>query len=85
LLGPEKIAQIPELETRGRQRLQLFWKRLDEHLQEREFLVGNSITLADIDAFVTAGFAGRIKKRVPEDRRRVHEWLQRIETLLELR
>ena len=33
--GPGQIAQIPELESRGRLRLGMFWQRLDEHLEER--------------------------------------------------
>jgi glutathione S-transferase len=85
LPGPQQIAQIPELGARGRQRLQLFWQRLEEHLEGREFLVGNSPTLADIDAFVAVGFAGWIKESVPQGSRKVHEWVQRIETLLEPR
>jgi glutathione S-transferase len=80
--GSERIAQIPELESRGRQRLQSFWQRLDEHLEGREYLVGNTITLADIDAFVVVDFAGWIKERVPENRLRVHAWYQRIKSFL---
>ena len=82
LPGPEPIAQIPELEARGRRRLQLFWQRLEEHLDGRPFLVGNAITLADIDAFVAVGFAGWIKERVPQTKLRLQEWHQRIEKLL---
>jgi glutathione S-transferase len=80
--GPERTKQIPELESRGRQRLQSFWQRLDEHLERREFLVGNAITLADIDALVVVDFAGWIKERVPESRPRVRTWYQRIKSLL---
>jgi Glutathione S-transferase, C-terminal domain len=80
--GPERVAQIPELEARGRQRVQLFWQHLEEHLDGREFLVGNAITMADIDAFVVVDFAGWIKERVPENRPRVQAWYQLITTLL---
>jgi glutathione S-transferase len=80
--GPERIRQIPELESRGRQRLLSFWQRLDEHLVGREFLVGNAITLADIDALVVVDFAGWIKERVPEDRQHLQAWYQRIKSLL---
>jgi glutathione S-transferase len=80
--GPERVAQIPELEARGRQRVQLFWQHLEEHLDGREFLVGNAITMADIDAFVVVDFAGWIKERVPENRPRVLAWYKRIKALL---
>jgi glutathione S-transferase len=69
--GPGRVSQIPELEARGRQRVQLFWQYLDEYLDGREYLVGNAITMADIDAFVVVDFAGWIKERVPESRSRV--------------
>jgi len=82
LPGPGRIAQIPALEARGRQRLHSFWQRLDEHLEGREFVVGNSIILADIDAFVVVDFAGWIKERIPERLLRVHAWYQRIKPLL---
>jgi glutathione S-transferase len=80
--GPGRVAQIPELEARGRQRVQLFWQHLEEHLDGREFLVGNAITMADIDAFVVVDFAGWIKERVPENRPRMQAWYQRIKALL---
>jgi glutathione S-transferase len=80
--GPGRVAQIPELEARGRQRVQLFWQHLDEQLDGREYLVGNAITMADIDAFVVVDFAGWIKERVPENRPRLHAWYQRIRALL---
>jgi len=62
--------------------VQLFWQHLDEHLNGREFLVGNAITMADIDAFVVVDFAGWIKERVLENRPRVQVWYQRIKALL---
>jgi glutathione S-transferase len=80
--GPGRIAQIPQLEARGRQRVQLFWETLEQHLDGREYLVGDSITLADIDAFVVVDFAGWIKERVPENRPRVQAWYSRIKALL---
>lgn len=81
--GPGRVAQIPELESRGRQRLQLFWQALDDYLDGREYLVGNDITLADIDAFVVVEFAGWIKERVPENRFRLQAWHKRVAALLQ--
>jgi glutathione S-transferase len=80
--GPDHVAQIPALEARGRQRVQLFWQHLEQHLQGREYLVGDAITLADIDALVLVDFAGWIKERVPQERPRVQAWYQRIKSLL---
>jgi len=83
LPGPERITQIPELESRGRKRLQSFWQRLDEHLAGSDFLIGSTITMADIDAFVVVGFAGWIKERIPEYRPHVLAWFQRVKPLLD--
>ena len=80
--GPGQVAQIPELEPRGRQRVQLFWQALDDYLDGREFLVGQGVTLADIDAFVVVDFAGWIKERMPESRLRLQAWYQRIRALM---
>ena len=82
--GPGRVPQIPELEARGRQRVQLFWQYLDQYLEGREYLVGNGITMADIDAFVVIDFAGWIKERVPDSRSRLQSWYQRIKALLPL-
>jgi len=82
LTGPDPVPQIPQLEARGRQRLAAFWRHLEEHLRGRSFIVGDSMTLADIDAFVLAGFAGWIKERVPETLPQLREWHRRIEESL---
>jgi len=82
--GPGRVPQIPELEARGRQRVQLFWQYLDQYLEGREYLVGNGITMADIDTLVVIDFAGWIKERVPDSRSRLQSWYQRIKALLPL-
>lgn len=80
--GPDPVAQIPALEARGRQRVQLFWQHLEQHLERREYLVGGALTLADIDALVLVDFAGWIKERVPDSRPRAQAWYQRVKAEL---
>ena len=82
LPGPEPVPQIPELAARGLERLQRFWRRLEEHLQGREFLVGNSLSFADINTLVIVDFAAWSKQQVPESLQRVHQWLGRVRRLL---
>lgn len=82
LPGPGSVPQIPELELRGRQRLQLFWQYLDAHLQGREFILGNALTLADIDAFTVIDFAGWIKERVPDSCTNLNRWAAHVKSLL---
>lgn len=82
LPGPEPVAQIAELVERSRQRLQRFWRNLEGHLQQREFLVGDSLTFADINALVITDFAAWSKQYAPADCVRVQDWLARIRSLL---
>jgi glutathione S-transferase len=79
--GPVQIAQIPELEARGRARLQIFWPQLEQHLEGRDYLVGNAPTFADINALVTIDFAGWIKEKLPAQNTRTHAWYERVKSI----
>ncbi len=61
LTGPDNYAQIPELAARGKQRVEVFFDRLNEQLKDKEFLVNDHFSLADITAAVTVDFARIIK------------------------
>ena len=74
LPGPVDCAQIPALVDRGLQRLDLFFRTLDAHLAGREYMVGDAFSMADVDAFVTCGFAGWIRKSIPEDCANLKRW-----------
>lgn len=78
LPGDEVIEQIPALVERGQQRLHSFFQALEVHLVERDYLVGNAISLADIDAFVLCDFAGWVKESIPEACSQLQAWYQRI-------
>lgn len=80
LPGPLDLDQIPELVERGLKRLDAFWKTLDEHLRERDYLVGGAFSMADIDAAVTCGFAGWVRRRIPEECPRLKGWYEAIKT-----
>lgn len=69
-------AQLPMKRAGGEAALQL----MDEHLADRPFMVGNSITLADIALYpyTRASEAGGFRLR---DRRKVCAWIERIEAL----
>jgi len=65
--------QIPELAQRGLARLQHFFVTLNDRLADREFVVANNFSIADITAVVTVDFA-RVVKLKPDER---HPHLQR--------
>ena len=74
LTGPVDFEQIPALAERGAARVDIFFKTLDERLAGRGWLVGESLSLADITAFVTCDFCRAIKKRVDEDTPSLKAW-----------
>lgn len=82
LPGPDNIPQIPELAERGRQRLPLFFNNLDAHMQNREFIVGDALSQADIDAYVVCDFAGWVKMRPDESLTSLAAWRQRLQGIL---
>lgn len=83
LPGPDRIAQIPALVERGRERLQRAWKAYDEALGGREFLVGDSLTLADFDLLVCTEFAGWVKESIPDDCPALLAWRDRVRATLD--
>lgn len=82
LPGPLKIPQIPALVDRGRERLRRGWLTYDEALRERDYLVGDTLTLADIDLLVCTEFAGWVKESIPEDCESLLAWRERVRQTL---
>lgn len=64
LPGPLNVAQIPELTERGRAKLAFFFDSVNSELEGREFLVGDSVTQADVDCYITCNFAAIIKQKL---------------------
>ena len=80
--GPMNIEQIEALVPRGLQRVNGFFTVLNEHLVGRQFMVGDSLTLADIDVLIYIDFAKWIKQGVPEDCKDLQAYYDRISELL---
>ncbi len=78
LPGLLDIEQIPELVGRGRERLHDFFARLDKHLSGREFIVGKTISFADIDALVVCDFAGWVQEKIPAEAEYLQSWYRRV-------
>lgn len=76
LPGPLQLEQIPALVERGLQRLDAFFHALDARLAGRDYVVGTEFTMADIDAIATCGFAGWIRKSIPEDCPDLKRWYE---------
>lgn len=82
LTGPDDFEQIPALAERGRKRLPLLFNELNQHLQNRRFVVGEALSQADIDALVIVRFSGWIKLQPGDDLTHLQAWRARVEEML---
>lgn len=78
LPGPRRLEQIPALVERGRLRLADFFEYLEKSLQNRQYLVGDRLSQADIDGFVAVDFAGWVKESIPAHCEGVQAWYERV-------
>jgi glutathione S-transferase len=74
LPGPHDYEQIPALAERGRQRIGDFFDMLESRLREREFIVLERFTLADITGFIAVEFADRAKVKLSETHPNTMRW-----------
>lgn len=82
LPGPLNVPQIPELVERGKLRLDHAWPYLDAAVADRQWLAGDSFSLADIDLAVCAEFSGWVKATPPESCSHLHAYLERVKAEL---
>lgn len=72
------LPQIPELVERGRLRLPPFWQALESQLASTAYLVGDTLTMADIDAYAVASFAGWVKAAPGDEYPALQAWLEKL-------
>lgn len=53
----EKVPQVPQLIERGKGRVDRFFRKFDQQLQETEWVAGTRFTVADITALCAVDFA----------------------------
>jgi glutathione S-transferase len=75
----DPVPQVQALQSRGRQRLALFFEVLDRQLNDNEFVAGNHISVADITALCAVDFAKiRAETSVPEDYKNLRRWYEAV-------
>ena len=74
LPGQLKLVQIPELAERGRLRLADFYRRMNDHLQDREFVSGDAYSMADITLLVCVDFSAWVKASPDETMTHLNRW-----------
>jgi glutathione S-transferase len=70
--GP--VAQIPALVERGKQRVQLFFRKFDAQLRDKPFVAGERFTVADATTLAVVDFAALGDESVPEDCPCLRRW-----------
>ena len=77
--GLGDVPQIPALAERGRKRIEAFFVRLNEHLRQSTFVVGEDFTAADITALCTVDFAEQyISFPIPTHLTELARWHRRV-------
>lgn len=74
LPGPVNYPQIPALAERGVKRLQQFFDMLDAHLADRDFVITDGLSIADITAAVAVDFARIVKVKPGEQHANLLRW-----------
>ena len=78
LAGNDSYAQIPELVTRSRTRVERFFNLLNDHMESREFIASDVFSIADITAYVMVDFAGWSKMGITESQTHLKRWYESI-------
>jgi glutathione S-transferase len=74
LPGPVNYAQIPALAERGLARIGHFFDMLNTHLQGRDFIATDAISIADITAVVSVDFARVVRCKPGEQHPHLLRW-----------
>jgi len=78
LPGPLDVPQIEALAARGRLRLEHSWPQLNAEIEGKKWLVGDRITLADLDLTICAQFSRWVKCHPPEECANLHAHTARV-------
>jgi glutathione S-transferase len=70
----EPTPQIPGLVDRGKAALLRFYKMMNEQLKDKEFVIGDRYTVADITAQVAMDFSRAARTPMPEEHEHLGRW-----------
>lgn len=74
LPGPFDYEQIPALAERGLKQIDNFFEIFETHMEDREFIVGDHLSIADITAACTFDFAKVAGKRITDAMPNTRRW-----------
>ena len=76
--GPQEIEQNPELIERGRKRSTQFFDRIENRLQDSQFIAGDSFSMADITLIAIVDFSDWVELEVRKSRPGLERWYQMV-------
>ena len=76
--GTAKVAQIPALAERGKQRTTTFFEMLNQRLEDSPFVAGDSYSIADILALVVVDFAKMVELQPADDASALWAWHEKV-------
>jgi len=74
LPGPVPYAQMPDLVERGQARMQQFFDRIEQRLQNQAWLAGGRYSFADISLLVTVDFVRWVRCDATHERPALARW-----------
>lgn len=74
LPGPHNYEQIPALAQRGAQQIENFFDTLESHLDGKDYIAADRLSVADIAAFVFMDFAKIVHKQPGENHPNIARW-----------
>jgi glutathione S-transferase len=80
LPGPLKMPQIAELVERGNLRVTAFLEAMNTEVAGKQYLVGDTLSQADIDLYVVIGFCGWIRRAIPEECVELQSWFDAMKS-----
>lgn len=74
LPGPHDYEQIPALAARGMAQIDHFFTTLEAHLDGRDFIAADKLSVADVTCFCFMDFAKVVKKQPGEEHANITRW-----------
>ncbi|WND01403.1 glutathione S-transferase family protein [Temperatibacter marinus] len=81
LPGPINYPQIPELAERGLTMLSNFMDKLDKHLDGRDYIAANQLSVADIAAVSFIDFTRVVGNKITEKHPHLLKWRTRLKEI----
>jgi len=78
LPGPINYEQLPVLAARGKERVEEFMDRMNQRLEQVEYLAGDDYSVADITLLITVDFSDWIKLDALNNRPALKQWHAKV-------